>query len=914
MKKNIHKILGFALVVSLGWSSCSKMIEAPESGGGGLTPTAPAEAETSAQYDFRSAIPGRLIVKFSTEALRKMQLRNGELRSVGVESAASQAFEKLGVGTVRRFFAPSEQFAERQKAAGLDRWFEVTFPEGTPIAFAHSLLSGVNDFEIVEPFYELSKPSVSTHPLSAEELNALVAKVDDKLPANDPLLAKQWHYHNDGSLSPEARRGSDINLFEAWAITTGRQGVTVAVVDGGVDSTHTEFAHSLDLEHSYNFIVDRRTQKEHGKGNIYPDTDGHGTHVAGTIAAATNNGVGVSGIAGGDGTEGSGVRIVSLQVYGRGTESADGAKAIAWAADNTSAVISQNSWGYTHPGPKNLPAYDKEAIDYFIKYAGCDKDGKQLPESPMKGGVVIFAAGNDGQDYRCWPAAYEPVISVASFAWDHSVALYSNRGDWVDISAPGGDQLRFPTTAGVLSTIPMDKGDRTGYGYMQGTSMACPHVSGVAALIVSQKGKAGYTAEQLTKDLLAAVRPYNINALNPKYSGRLGVGYIDAAAALQHDGGVVPKAVSSCTATASYHEVTVDWAVATDGDAPMGTAFAYDLYLSTKAISDANIGELTPARILGEEKKVGETLTHRYSALDDATKYYVAVVAVDRFGHRSAPAFATVETKPNAAPEITAGYPPEPMQIQTNSKRQFSLSVSEADGHAWSFTATKPKGVSVVRQGDKFNVEILPLLPPGAYNIELNLTDEYGKSQAYKIEYHIVKYIRPIFAEDFKAIALGLNEDVTVPIETVLSYTEGSKVSVSVSSASEATASAKVEDGKLVLKGQSEGRTTLHVTASDGQHSVATTIEVAVLKEVSGIVKMLYPMPVKSHLNMLFTSGISRATVTIGSVRGERLLKQDVRVSSLGFAKVNTSSLATGLYTIHVSTSRGSYKGSFVKQ
>lgn len=914
MKQNINKILGLALVASLGWSSCSKMVETPESEGILPTPTASAEAETSAQYDFRSAVPGRLIVKFSPEALGKMQLRNGELRSSGVESAASQAFEKLGVGTIRRFFAPSEQFAERQKAAGLDRWFEVTFPEGTPIAFAHSLLSGVSDFEIVEPSYELSRPSVSAHPLSAEELNALVAEGDAKLPANDPLLPKQWHYHNDGSLSPDARRGSDINLFEAWATTTGRPGVTVAVVDGGVDSTHVEFKHSLDLENSYNFIVDRRTQKEYGRRKVYPDSDGHGTHVAGTIAAATNNGVGVSGIAGGDGTEGSGVRIVSLQVYGRGTESADGAKAIAWSADNTTAVISQNSWGYTHPGPKNLPAYDKEAIDYFIKYAGCDKDGNQLPESPMKGGVVIFAAGNDGQDYRCWPSAYEPVISVASFAWDHSVALYSNRGDWVDISAPGGDQIRFPEMAGVLSTIPMNTGDRTGYGYMQGTSMACPHVSGVAALIVSQKGKMGYTAEQLTKDLLAAVRPYNINAFNPKYSGRLGVGYIDAAAALQHDGGVAPKAVTSCTATASYHEVTVDWAVATDGDAPMGTAFAYDLYLSTKAISDANIGELTPDRILGEEKKAGETLTHHYSALADATKYYVAVVAVDRFGHRSAPAFATVETKPNAAPTITAGYSSEPIEVQTNSKRQLSLSVTEADGHTWSYTATKPKGVSVVRQGDKLNVEILPLLAPGTYNIELSLTDEYGKSQAYNIEYRIVKYMRPIFADDFKAIALGLNEDVTVPIETVLSYTEGADVSVSVSSASESIASAKVENGTLVLKGNAEGRTTLRVTANDGRHSASTTIEVAVLKEVSGIVKMLFPMPVKSYLNMLFAPGISQATITIGSVRGERLLKQDVRVSSLGLAKINTSSLATGVYTIHVSTSQGSYKGSFVKQ
>ncbi len=915
MKKNIHKILWSTLAVALLGASCAKMVETPE--GHEVVPQdAPsASATSSAKYDFRSAIPGRLIVKFSPEAMKQLLPARGETRALRAEaSAVSDAFQKLEVGTIRRFFAPSEQFAERQKLAGLDRWFEVTFPEGTPIAFAHNLLSGVSDLEVVEPSYELSKPSVSSHPLSAEELHALVATEGaGALPADDPLLPKQWHYHNDGTLSPETKVGADINLFEAWAVTTGRQSVTVAVVDGGVDSTHAEFQHALDLEHSYNFIIDRRTQKEHGKGNIYPDTDGHGTHVAGTIAAATNNGIGVSGIAGGDGSAGSGVRIVSLQVYGRGREAADGSKAIAWAADNTSAVISQNSWGYTHPGPKELPAYDKEAIDYFIKYAGCDKDGNQLPGAPMKGGVVIFAAGNDGQDYRCWPSAYEPVISVASSAWDHSVALYSNRGAWIDISAPGGDQLRFPTMAGVLSTIPMDKGDRTGYGYMQGTSMACPHVSGVAALIVSHKGGDGYTAAQLTQDLLSAIRPYDINVLNPKYQGRLGAGYLDAGAALAQDGGVAPKAPASCSGTGAYHEVVVNWSVASDDDAPMRTAFAYDLYLSTQTISDSSLGGLTPKRILGQEKKVGETLSYKYTGLTDATKYYVAVVAVDRFGHRSSPTFATVETKPNAAPAITAGYTQEVIEVQSNGKRQLSLSVGDADGHAWSFVATTPKGVSVVRQEDKLNIQILPLLAPGTYTIEIVLTDAYGKSQQYSLQYRIVRYTRPSFAEDFKAIALGLGEEATVPIESILSSTAGASLSLTATSANQAVATATVADGKLVLKGQAQGRTTLRITANDGQHSASATIEVAVLKEVSGVVKMLFPMPVRSHLNMLFAPGITSATITIGSLRGEQLLRQEVRVSALGFAKLNTSSLASGSYTIHVSTSKGSYKGSFVK-
>ena len=143
-------------------------------------------------------------------------------------------------------------------------------------------------------------------------------------------------------------------------------------------------------------------------GRSTPDDESHGTHVAGTVGARTNNNIGVAGVAGGDGTEGSGVRLMSCQIFGGKNEGGSGARAMYYSANN-GAVISQNSWGYVlKANITAIPQADKAAIDYFIKYAGCDKDGNQLPNSPMKGGIVIFAAGNDGMDYKSYPGAYPP--------------------------------------------------------------------------------------------------------------------------------------------------------------------------------------------------------------------------------------------------------------------------------------------------------------------------------------------------------------------------------------------------------------------------------------------------------------------------------------------------------------------------
>lgn len=171
----------------------------------------------------------------------------------------------------------------------------------------------------------------------------------------------------------------------------------------------------------------------------------HGTHVAGIVAATNNNGIGVNGVAGGNGTE-KGVRLMICQMMDVYNSIGDAAGAIKYAADN-GAVICQNSWGYRDSG--KMPQVTKEAIDYFIRYAGMDENDEQT--GPMAGGLVVFAAGNENTTVS-YPAMYEKVVSVASIAPDYKKAYYSNYGEWVSISAPGGD---YNYASGqIYSTLP----------------------------------------------------------------------------------------------------------------------------------------------------------------------------------------------------------------------------------------------------------------------------------------------------------------------------------------------------------------------------------------------------------------------------------------------------------------------------
>lgn len=415
------------------------------------------------------------------------------------------------------------------------------------------------------------------------------------MPFNDPILSYQWHYNNDGT-GQRSVEGADINVFEAWKIETGKPNVVVAVIDGGIDINHNDLKENLHVNeaelngqegvddddngyvddvYGYNFVDNNATITPHR----------HGTHVAGTVAARNNNGIGVAGVAGGDGSENSGIRMISCQMFSHGKNpgdpdrGADGALPMKYAAD-AGAVISQNSWGYSYLGPGFLSPSMIAAIDYFIEYAGCDENGNQREDSPMKGGIVIFAAGNDYMDYRALPAAYDRVISVGSFGPDFKLADYSNRGDWLSILAPGGND--WIGDGEVISTFPNNQ-----YSYMVGTSMACPHVSGIAALVVSKFGKKGFTADELKSRLVNAVKDRDVNAENPSTRGRMGRGYIDAARALMEKGNIAPEPIKEVKVTEEMTGLKIAFKTVADEDD--GKAVAYKIYGSDSPLTVGNL-------------------------------------------------------------------------------------------------------------------------------------------------------------------------------------------------------------------------------------------------------------------------------------------------------------------------------------
>ena len=276
----------------------------------------------------------------------------------------------------------------------------------------------------------------------------------------------------------------------------------------------------------------------------------HGTHVAGTVAAVNNNGTGVCGIAGGSGKN-DGVKLMSCQIFhnGKGTNSRATAPAIKYAADNGASII-QCSYGYEAGSYTSDAQYavrdsaEKEAIDYFIKTKNNDV---------LDGGLAIFAAGNDMRGMSGYPAAYRDYISVTAMSCDYTPAYYTNYGPGCNVAAPGGDVYQNYWDTGNLADAPNMPSSQVlstvlngGYGYAQGTSMACPHMSGVAALGLSYAHKLGkhFTVDEFKALLLTSVNEIDRYCTGTKdyvtqsgtratlnlapYKGKMGTGCIDA--------------------------------------------------------------------------------------------------------------------------------------------------------------------------------------------------------------------------------------------------------------------------------------------------------------------------------------------------------------------------------------------------
>jgi subtilisin family serine protease len=585
----------------------------------------------------QSVTPGKIMLKLNPSATVSLQRNIAKLStntraetfSTGIFHLDAVAHKFKAINMVR-VFPNAGRMEAKQRRYGLDRWYVLQIDQAIDIPTAINEFRQVHEIETVQPSYTIK---AITGPITKITSGTPIKPLGGiTAPVNDPLYHYQWHYHNTAQVGGYS--GADINLEPAWKINAGTPNVIVDVVDEGVDYKHEDLAANMwvnqaelyglpGVDDDGNGYVDDIYGYNFADQSSVISPGDHGTHTSGTIAAVNNNGIGLCGIAGGTGN-GDGARIMSSEIFGavNGADGAGTAAAIVYGANN-GAVISQNSWGYTIPNVYDQVVLD--AIDYFTKEAGRDVNGIQV--GPMNGGVVIFAAGNNNISDPSYPAFYPTCIAVGATTVYDNKASYSNFGSWLDISAPGGD-VTDPTSSRqeVASTVA-----NNGYGYMAGTSMATPHVSGVAALIVSQFGKPGFTNQDLKNRLFNSVSPFI--AMDPSYNGLMGAGRLDAGKALQADNGIPPVAISDLKGKSStQNSIDLSWTAPADPD--NGNASSYIVYYATHAFDNTQKDSL-PKIFINKASTAGSAETYTVSGLLPSTDYFISVSAKDLWGNQS---------------------------------------------------------------------------------------------------------------------------------------------------------------------------------------------------------------------------------------------------------------------------------------
>lgn len=828
-----------------------------------------------------------LVDDVTVSRLEEVTDENGDVMLSSLASLRAQ-----GVVHMRRLFPFAGEFEERTRDAGLHKWYVLSYDESKSMTKASSGLSlpGIVEIEYCPKIEIIGTPEV------VEYAGTKAAAGTSSAPFDDPMLSEQWHYYNNGSVSSSVS-GCDINVYPVWknysTYAKYSGDIIVGVVDGGIDFGHEDLKDNMwhnpdktgDNVYGYNFA-----------GNSYViNPEDHGTHVAGTVSAVNNNGIGVSGVAGGDSQAGiKGAKLMSCQIFD-GNKQGSGAEAIKWSADH-GAVISQNSWGYTEL--TTTPSSLKSAVDYFINNAGLDAQGRQV--GPMRGGIVIFAAGNDNRTYS--GNDYDKILNVSSVGADYKRAYYTNYGQWCDVSAPGGDAKKGNQ---VMSTLP---GNR--YGRMQGTSMACPHVSGIAALILARYGGTGYTPDALRKRIEDNLT--DISAQNPGYY--LGKGLVNTYKAIAGSGGKAPAMPTGLAASAVSNNINVSLDVPSDADDGKPTS----VYVYYSKSDFSNIEGIMFGMLYVEDLNAGDRLEGVISGVEFNTEYHIAVQACDLAGNKSSlTQRIKVTTGGNNPPELKA-LTPVNFTLKPHESAVAEFAALDPDGHFFNLELESGSAAAVldtlVRESPKIRITATDA-PTGTYKATLNITDYYGLEASAIIEYEILENHKPQTVKDiddftFSSKTAGTTE---LTVSEYFSDEDGEDLAYTFDFTDPNVANMTYSKGKFFLTPMNYGSTEITVTGMDvRRETVSQTFRLFVGDSSRPVT--CYPSPVHDQLSIRVNKSYDEVKVRIISTIGSTFFD-----ASLGAAdpftplSINMTEASPGAYTVIVDMDGESHRTNIVK-